>query len=89
MEIDFQINKILEIIKEKKPKKVLLQFPDGLKPKSKEVYDAIKNSFPDIEVYIWLGENFGGCDVPIWLEKYGFDLIINIGHLKVLMKKEV
>ncbi|MEM4772520.1 MAG: diphthamide synthesis protein [Nanoarchaeales archaeon] len=87
MEIDFQINKILEIIKEKKPKKVLLQFPDGLKPKSKEVYDAIKNSFPDIEIYIWLGETFGSCDVPIWLEKYEFDLIINIGHLKISMKE--
>lgn len=87
MEIEFEIEKILEIIKEKKPKKILLQFPDGLKPKSKEIYDIIKEKFPNIEVYIWLGETFGGCDVPIWMDKYGFDLIINIGHTKVIKNK--
>ncbi|MEM0379381.1 MAG: diphthamide synthesis protein [Candidatus Aenigmatarchaeota archaeon] len=87
MEIDLEINRILDIIKEKKPKKILLQFPDGLKPRSKIIYDLIKENFPNTEVYIWLGETFGGCDVPIWLEKYGFDLIINIGHSKVTIER--
>lgn len=89
MEIDFEINKILEIIKEKKPKKVLIQFPDGLKPKSKIVYDLIKEKFPEIELYIWFGETYGGCDVPVWLDKYGFDLIINIGHTNVVRKNDI
>jgi len=80
MEIDFEIERLIEEIKKKNPKKILLQFPDGLKPYSNIVYDKLKQEFPNIEIFIWLGETFGGCDIPIWLEKYGFDMIIHFGH---------
>lgn len=82
MEIDFEINKIFEVLSKKKYKKVLLQFPEGLKPYSNIIYDEIKEKYPDLEVYIYFGSDFGGCDIPIWLDKYGFDLIIHFGHSK-------
>lgn len=80
MEIDFEIEKIIELLKNKKYKKVLLQFPDGLKPYSKYVYDIVKQ-YAD-EVYIWFESNYGGCDIPIWVEKYGIELIVHFGHTK-------
>ncbi|RDD52623.1 hypothetical protein BA065_00700 [Nanoarchaeota archaeon NZ13-N] len=82
MEIDLEIDKVIEEIRRKNPKKILLQFPDGLKPYSKIIYDRLKKEFPDIEIFIWLGETFGGCDIPIWLDRYGFDMIIHFGHFK-------
>ena len=33
----------------------------------------------DSEVFIWLGTCFGGCDVPLEVEKLGVDLIIQFG----------
>jgi len=88
MEIDFEIDTVIEEIKKKNPKRILLQFPDGLKPYSNIVYDRIKREFPDKEVFIWLGETFGGCDIPIWLDKYGFDLIIHFGHAKFVKNED-
>jgi len=44
MEIDFELDKIFETLDKKKYKKILLQFPDGLKPYSKEIYDKIKEN---------------------------------------------
>ena len=70
---------IYNICKEKGYKRVLIQAPDGLKYKILEVVEYLEEKL-DIEVYIWYGTNFGACDVPIWLEKYGFDAIFNIGH---------
>ncbi|WP_457913395.1 hypothetical protein [Candidatus Nanopusillus massiliensis] len=46
------------------------------------MYDKIKEKYKDIEIYIWFGSGFGGCDIPIYLDKYGFDLIIHFGHSK-------
>ena len=34
------------------------------------------------EIYIWAGSNFGGCDLPFYLDKYNFDLLINFGHAR-------
>ncbi len=80
MEIDFQLEKIYEVLDKKKYKRVLLQFPDGLKPYSKEIYDILSKKYPETEFFIYLGSNFGGCDIPVWLDKYGIDLIIHFGH---------
>lgn len=80
MDIDFELEKIYKVLEEKKYKRVLIQLPDGLKQYSNIIYDEIRKRFPDIELFIYLGSNFGGCDIPIWLDKYGFDLIIHFGH---------
>ncbi|MBN2880450.1 diphthamide synthesis protein [Candidatus Woesearchaeota archaeon] len=79
MQYELNKDKVLELIKKNKAKKVCLQFADGLKPESKEIYDAAKEI---CEVYLWGNSCFGACDTPIVLEKYGFDLIIQFGHSK-------
>jgi len=59
-------------------KNICLQFPDGLKPKAKEIIDLLKTKFPQIKFYLWMGSNFGGCDIPVQIKD--FDLIVNFGH---------
>lgn len=62
-----------------KAKRVLLQLPDGLKPQAVELAAKLQK-LTKAEVIIWAGSNFGGCDIPTYVEKEGIDLIINVGH---------
>lgn len=82
---ELEIDKIAKTIKKEKAKRVLLQFPDGLKPYATAIADEIKKRLDektkkDIEIMIWLGSCFGACDVPIQTEKLGVDLIVQFGH---------
>ncbi len=76
---DLEIPRIIARIKEKNHKLVLIQLPDGLKPKAKEITDKIKQQ-TQAEVLIWLGSCYGSCDIPLGLEKLNIDLVVQIGH---------
>jgi 2-(3-amino-3-carboxypropyl)histidine synthase len=73
---DLELGRVVETIEKKKAKKVLLQFPDGMKPYSVAVVDALKERIKNIELSIWMGSCFGACDVP----NSDADLIIQFGH---------
>lgn len=75
---DLEIENIVKAIKEKEAKRVLLQFPDGLKPYAKEVVSRIENEFEDITVLLWGGSNYGACDQPA----IDCDLLVAFGHSK-------
>jgi len=76
---DLELNKVIEKVKEKNPKTVCVQLPDGLKPKAKEVVDKIEEA-TGAEVYIWLGSCFGACDLPLGLKALDIDLMVQFGH---------
>jgi len=86
-EYELEIPKIMRIIKKKKAQKVLLQFPDGLKPYSTVIANEIENK-TGCNCMIWLGDCFGACDVPLEVEKLGVDLIVQFGHSKWNYEKE-
>lgn len=79
----------LESLKEKLSKgnhgRVLLQFPDGFKPFSKEVVDELKSDFPSVNFFIYFGSCFGACDIPFEIKK--IDLIVQWGHAKFVKEK--
>jgi len=77
---NLELDKAEELIKKTKAKRVLLQLPDGLKPKAKEIQDFLKNK-TNTEILIWLDSNFGACDIP-QEKNLKVDLIINWGHSK-------
>ncbi|MEM2932856.1 MAG: diphthamide synthesis protein [Candidatus Pacearchaeota archaeon] len=77
--INFEIPKLIRLIKAKKAKLVLLQFPDGLKPRALEIANAIESK-TKARCFIWLGSCFGACDIPQNEKIENFDLIINFGH---------
>jgi 2-(3-amino-3-carboxypropyl)histidine synthase len=79
MEYNLDILGVISKIKENNAKNVLLQLPDGLKPKAKEIVDSIRKEL-DVNLFIWSGTNFGACDLPTHLEKLGIDLILHFGH---------
>ena len=74
---DLELDKVIKEIETKKPKTVLLQFPAGLKPISKEIAGFIEEK-TKIKPAIWLGTCFGACDIP----KVEADLLIQFGHSK-------
>jgi 2-(3-amino-3-carboxypropyl)histidine synthase len=85
---DFNLDKIVKEIQKQKVKKVLLQFPDGLKPYATLVCEAIeerinssikpavKDRIEGIECAIFLGSCFGACDVP----NTDAQLLVQFGH---------
>lgn len=79
MEYNLELEKALSAISELKDNpKILIQLPDGLKPKAKEIVDFLnKNKENNAEISIWLGSCFGACDIPPVKD---FDLLIQWGH---------
>jgi len=75
-EYDLELDKIVKTIKKDKAKRVLLQFPDGMKPYSTVIVDELKNKV-NCEFYIWFGSCFGACDTP---QVKDIDLVIQFGH---------
>ena len=74
---NLELSKAVNQIKIQKAKLVLIQLPDGLKPKAKEIKEEIENK-TGAEVLIWMGSCYGSCDIPQNLEN--IDLLIQWGH---------
>ena len=73
-----ELEKAVKEIKKQKAKSVLIQLPEGLKPKAKEIADKIETE-TKAKVSIWLGTCFGACDTP---NVKDIDLLIQWGHSK-------
>ncbi|MEA3414476.1 MAG: diphthamide synthesis protein [Nanoarchaeota archaeon] len=72
------LDKALKEIKKEKAKRVLIQFPDGLKHYALAVVDYLEEK-TGVSIVIYLGSCFGACDTPQGFEKH-FDLMIQFGH---------
>jgi len=82
---DLELNKVIEKIKNKKAKLVLLQFPDGLKPYATCVIDFLRKK-TNAEFLIWFETCFGACDTPVLDKdmKKKIDLMIQFGHNELM-----
>lgn len=85
-EYDLELEKVVKTIKKEKARKVLLQFPDGLKPYSTVIAKEIEKK-ASCECIIWLGTCYGACDIPLGTEKM-VDLIVQFGHSKWHYKRK-
>ena len=83
---NLEIEKVVKTIKRGGSERVLLQFPDGMKPYAEVVVSEIEGKV-DCECFIWLGSCFGACDLPLEVERLGIDLIIQFGHSEWDYKK--
>jgi len=77
MTYDLELTKAVSQINKQKAKLVLIQLPDGLKPKAKEIKEEIEKN-TKAKAIIWLGSCYGGCDIPQGLKN--IDLLIQWGH---------
>ena len=88
MDLDLEVNKAIEKIKEEKAKLVCLQFPDGLKPQATKIAREIEEK-TNAKVIIWLGSCWGACDLPVGIDKLKVDLLIQLGHSKFGFEKAI
>lgn len=81
MDYNLELQRVIAEIRKTKAERVCIQLPDGLKPKAKEIKDAVDKAFAGkVQVFIWAGSCFGACDTPHGLEKAGIDFLIQWGH---------
>jgi len=80
---DLEFKRVVSEIKKSQAKKVLLQFPDGLKDYATTIVDFLEEK-TDSEFFIYLGQCFGACDTPESVEKMGVDLTIQFGHNELM-----
>lgn len=76
---DPQLQEAIVKITEAKAKMVCIQLPDGMKPYARDIADRI-SAATGVKILIWLGSNFGACDIPLGLNRMGVDLLISWGH---------
>lgn len=76
---NLELNKVIERINNENSKLVCIQLPDGLKPRAKEIQEAIEKN-TEAKTIIWMGSCFGACDVPLQVQRLGVDLLIQWGH---------
>jgi len=82
LEYNLELERVTREIKKQNAKRVLLQFPDGLKQYATQVADELRKQTKKdkVEILIWMGSCFGACDVPLEAEQLGVDLIVQFGH---------
>ncbi len=82
-----ELEKAISKIKEINAKTICIQLPDGMKPYAQEIEQEIAAK-TGARVLMWLGSNFGACDIPLGLNRMGVDLLISWGHNKFHKKEE-
>jgi diphthamide biosynthesis protein 2-related domain len=77
----FDEDKVIEEIKKRNAKKVLLQFPEGLRYFSTEIVSKLEDKIKDVEFIISGEPSWGACDIAEdEAQILGVDLIIHFGH---------
>lgn len=76
---DLELNKVIERINSENSRLVCIQLPDGLKPRAREIHEAIEKN-TSAKAIIWMGSCFGACDVPLQVQRLGVDLLVQWGH---------
>ncbi len=75
MNFDLELEKAVKEIRKTKAKTVLIQLPDGLKPKATEIASYLERN-TKATILIYLESCFGSCDIP----NLDVDLLIQWGH---------
>lgn len=81
---DFEIERVAEEILKKKAKRVLLQFPEGLR---EQAFGVVRELSGRVEAEFFVSGDpcYGACDLPLWQAKsLGVDLIVHYGHSPML-----
>ncbi len=84
---NLELPRVISKIKESKAQTVCLQLPEGMKPYAQEIEEKI-SSETKARVFIWLGSNFGACDVPLGLQRMGIGLLVSWGHNRFNKKQD-
>jgi len=79
---DFEIEKIIEKIKDGNFKLVGLQFPEGLKMSAVQIANEIETK-TQAKTIIFIDPIYGACDIKLSdLKTLNIDLLVHFGHEK-------
>ncbi len=78
---DVDFDEIINKIRSKGYKRVMIQLPEGLRMHALEIANLIEKN-TGTEVFIWGGSNYGACDIPRGFERFRIDLLIHFGHAR-------
>lgn len=83
MTLNFELDKLVSELKNRKPRKILVQLAEGIKQNATEIQKEIENL--GIEV-IFSGEtSWGACSIAVQeAEALNVDLIVHFGHAKFI-----
>ncbi len=79
-EYNLELDKVIGEIKKISAKRVLLQFPEGMKSYSSVIVDELEKKCKNADFLIWIGSCFGACDTPNIPENLNIDLNVQFGH---------
>ncbi|MBI2666318.1 diphthamide synthesis protein [Candidatus Woesearchaeota archaeon] len=82
-----ELEKAIIEIRQSNAKLVCIQLPDGMKPMAKEIEETLRKE-TGARILIWLGSNFGACDIPLGLKEMGVDFLISWGHNRFHRREE-
>lgn len=78
---DFEVDRVLGEIKRLGARRVLLQFPNGLKSFSLGLVDELQSRVSGVDFFVLIDSCYGGCDVALdEAERLNVDLIVHFGH---------
>nr|WP_272584832.1 diphthamide synthesis protein [Sulfolobus islandicus] len=81
MNYNFEEERVVKEIREKDAKRVLLQFPEGLKYFSIDIVKKLKEKLPNVDFIISGEPSWGACDIAEdEAQQVNADLIIHFGH---------
>ena len=76
---NLELDRVIAEVAKDECKAVMLQLPDGLKPRAKEIADSIEEKTGAL-CFIWFASCYGNCDIPLGLDQMGIDMFIHWGH---------
>ena len=81
---DFEVEHVAEEILKKNAKRVLLQFPEGLREQTLRVVREL-SSRVEAEFFVSGDPCYGACDLPLWqANSLCVDLVVHYGHSPML-----
>ncbi|MCS7368908.1 MAG: diphthamide biosynthesis enzyme Dph2 [archaeon GBS-70-058] len=86
---EFNLDDVLLNSMVKSARRIILQFPDGLKSYALKIADEISNRIA-AEVIVSMDPCYGGCDLAVDdAKRLGADLIIHFGHTEFVKCSEI
>ncbi|MDI6654644.1 MAG: diphthamide biosynthesis enzyme Dph2 [Candidatus Hydrothermarchaeota archaeon] len=86
---DFEIDRIVKIIKERDYRVIGLQLPEGLKDSATEIADAVMDK-SGCDVVISADPCYGACDLADdSMERIGVDALFHFGHSPIISKTRI
>lgn len=78
---DFKLREVVEELRKRRVKRVLIQLPDGLKQYHEYIVNYLLEHIDDLEVWVSLSPTYGACDIAVdEARKLNVDIIVHIGH---------